>query len=194
MTLGSTAAPTLETLRLILRGWRPDDVAPYAAMMADAETARFITRKGLPFSERETWGEIALIIGHWQLLGHGLFVVEERATGAFLGRVGPLQPPGYPGFEIAWSLAPAARGKGYAAEAARAAIDWSFATFPLDRIISLIHPDNFASQRVAERLGERRTGERFAPFKDLCDIWEMRREDWPAATPPERNFPTRPLL
>lgn len=178
--LGSPAAPTLETARLILRGWRPEDLAPYAAMMADAETVRFITRKGQPYSEAETWREVALLIGHWQLLGHGMFVVEERATGAFLGRVGPLQPPGYPGFEIAWGLAPAARGKGFAAEAAAAAIDWSFAHFPLDRIISLIHPRNAPSQRVAARLGERRTAKCFTPFQDPCDIWEMRREDWPA--------------
>ncbi|HYI48851.1 MAG TPA: GNAT family N-acetyltransferase [Allosphingosinicella sp.] len=178
MTLGTPAAPTLETPRLTLRGWRPEDLAPYAAMMADPETARFITRKGLPYSEGQTWAEMALLVGHWQLLGHGMFVVEERATGAFLGRVGPLRPPGYPGFEIAWGLAPAARGKGYATEAARAAIDWSFSRFPLDRIISLIHPRNTASRRVATRLGERRTAGQFAPFQDLCDIWELRRDDW----------------
>ena len=178
MTLGTPAAPTLETPRLILRGWRPEDLAPYAAMMADAGTVRFITRKGLPYSEAQTWREMALLVGHWQLLGHGMFVVEERATGAFLGRVGPLQPPGYPGFEIAWGLAPAARGKGYAQEAARAAIDWSFETFALDRIVSIIHPLNVASRRLAERLGERRTAELFTPFREPCDIWEMRREDW----------------
>ena len=63
-------------------------------------------------------------------------------------------------------------------EAAQAAIDWSFATFPLERIISLIHPLNTASQRVATRLGERRTPEQFAPFQDPCDIWEMRRDEW----------------
>ncbi len=176
--LATPAAPTLETPRLILRGWRQEDLAPYAAMLADPETARFITRKGLPYSQGQTWGEMAFLVGHWQLLGYGMFVVEERASGAFLGRVGPLQPPGYPGFEIAWGLAPAARGKGYAQEAARAAIDWSFAHFPLDRIVSLIHPRNLASQRVAERLGERRTGEQFAPFHDPCDIWEMSRETW----------------
>lgn len=178
MALGSPAAPTLKTPRLILRGWRPEDVAPYAAMLAHPETARFITRQGRPYSEAEVWREAALIIGHWQLLGHGLFVVEERATGAFLGRVGALEPPGYPDFEIAWSLTPAARGKGYATEAAGAAIDWAFATFPLERIISLIHPLNTASQRVAERLGERRTAEQFTPFQEPCDIWEMRREYW----------------
>lgn len=176
--LGTPAAPRLETARLTLRGWRPEDFEPYAAMLAEPETARFITRKGEPFSKGEVWREMALLIGHWQMLGHGMFVVEERATGAFLGRIGPLAPPGWPGFEIAWGLTAAACGRGFAQEAARAAIDWSFETFALDRIVSIIHPLNVASQRVAERVGERRTAELFTPFREPCDIWEMRREDW----------------
>jgi len=176
--LGTPAAPTLETPRLILRGWRPEDLEPYAAMLAEPETARFVTRWGEPYSPAEVWSEMAFLIGHWQMLGHGMFVVEERSSGAFLGRVGPLAPPTWPGFEIAWALARHATGKGYAQEAARAAIDWSFETFPLDRIVSIIHPDNEASQRVAERVGERRTDERFTPFRDRCDVWELRREDW----------------
>ena len=122
---------------------------------------------------------MALLIGHWQLLGHGLFVVEERATGAFLGRVGPLQPPGYPGFEIAWGLAPAARGKGYAQEAARAAIDWSFATSSRStgssRSSTRSTPPASASPSASASAAPR---EQFAPFHDPCDIWEMRREDW----------------
>src|SRR5687768_8581678 len=179
MILGTPAAPTLETERLILRGWRPDDFGPYAAMLADDATARFITLQGRALSEVEAWNETVWLIGHWQLLGYGMFVVEERSTGAFLGRVGPLRPPHWPAFEIAWSLAPGARGKGYATEAARAAIGWSFATFPLGRIVSTIDPRNTASRKVAERLGERLTGERFTPFREPCDIWEMRREDWP---------------
>ncbi|HEX8240109.1 MAG TPA: GNAT family N-acetyltransferase [Allosphingosinicella sp.] len=178
MTLGTVAAPTLETDRLILRGWRPEDFEPYAAMLADGETARFITAKGRGLSRSEAWSETAWLVGHWQLLGYGMFVVEERSTGAFLGRVGPLDPPGWPAFEIAWSLAPGARGRGYATEAARAAIDWSFAAFPIDRIVSVIHPDNLPSRKVAARVGERLTDERFTPFRDPCEIWEMRREDW----------------
>ncbi len=176
--LGTPAAPTIATPRLLLRGWRPEDFESYAAMLADPETARFITRKGQPYGEREAWNETVWLIGHWQLLGHGMFVIEERATGAFLGRVGSLSPKGWPGFEVGWALAPAARGKGYAVEAAGAAIDWSFEAFPLERIVSLIDPRNAASQRVATRLGERRTAERFAPFGIPCDIWEIRREDW----------------
>jgi RimJ/RimL family protein N-acetyltransferase len=178
MILGTPAAPVLETPRLILRGWRPEDFDPYAAMLADDETTRFVTARGRALSRTEAWNETAWLVGHWQLLGFGMFVLEERSTGAFLGRLGPLRPPAWPDFEIAWGLVPRARGRGYATEAARAAIDWSFATFPLDRIVSVIHPRNAASRKVAERLGERRTEELFTPFRDPCDIWEMRREDW----------------
>ena len=190
--LGTPAAPTLETPRLRLRGWRPDDFEPYVAMLADAETARFVTRRGLPYGERETWAEMAFLTGHWQLLGYGMFVVEERATGRFLGRVRPLQPKGWPGFEIGWGLVRSATGKGYATEAAAAAIDWSFATFPLARIISLIDPRNEPSRRVATRLGERPSGKTFAPFADPCDIWELRREDWQQRRGGEAETPLTP--
>ena len=176
--LGTPAAPTLETERLVLRGWRPADFAPYAAMLADPETARFITRRARPYDEAEAWAELAFLTGHWQLLGYGMFVVEERATGAFLGRVGALQPVGWPALEIAWALAPAGRGRDYALEAARAAAGWVFEHLAPERIISVIDPRNIASQRVAERLGERRTDEIFAPFGEPCEIWELRREEW----------------
>jgi RimJ/RimL family protein N-acetyltransferase len=178
MLLGTPAAPVIETPRLLLRGWRPDDFAPYSALLADPESARFITRGGQPCQERQAWYDMTFLVGHWQMLGHGMFVVEDRATGAFLGRVGPLQPKGWPGFEIAWALVPAARGKGYAGEAGAAAIDWSFDRFAVDRIVSIIDPRNVASRRVAQRLGEHRTAERFTPFQDPCEIWEIRREDW----------------
>jgi len=178
MTLVTPAAPTLETDRLILRGWRPDDFEPHAALLADDETARFITAKGRALTEAEAWSETVWLVGHWQMLGYGIFVVEERSTGAFVGRVGPLHPPWWPAFEIAWSLAPGARGRGYAAEAARAAIGWSFDTLPLERIVSIIDPRNIASRNVALRVGERRTGESFTPFRDPCDIWEICRDDW----------------
>ena len=172
------AAPILETRRLLLRGWRAEDFGPYRRMLADPETARFITRHGRPYGEAEAWAEMAFLVGHWQLLGYGLFVVEDRGTGAFLGRVGPLQPINWPGFEIAWAIVPEARGRGYAVEAARAAIAWSFTRFAPDRIISIIDPANEPSRRVARHLGERITGESFAPFGRPCDLWAMSLEDW----------------
>ena len=167
------ATATLETPRLILRGWRADDVELYAAMLADPGTARFITRRGRPYGPAEAWAETAFLIGHWQLRGYGLFVIEARDSGAFLGRAGPLSPEGWPGIEIAWALTPGARGYGYASEAAAAAADWTFRTIGPSHLISVIHPENAASQRVAIRLGERRTNETFAPFGEACDIWRL---------------------
>src|SRR5690349_949869 len=134
-------APVLETPRLRLRGWRPEDVAPYATMLADPGTARFITRRGRPYSVAEAWAEAAFMIGHWRLRGFGQFVIEARDGGAFLGRAGPLQPEGWPGLELAWALTPAARGHGYATEAAAAAAGWSFRTLGPGHLISVIHPD-----------------------------------------------------
>jgi RimJ/RimL family protein N-acetyltransferase len=180
MTLGTPAAPTIQTERLILRGWQPEDLEPYAAMLADDETARFITGQGRGLSRLEAWHETVWLIGHWQLLGYGMFVVEERSTGAFMGRVGPLHPPSWPALEIAWSLAPAARGRGYATEAAAAAIGWTFEVLGPERIVSIIDPRNGASRAVAERVGERLTDERFTPFREPCEVWELRRDDWSA--------------
>lgn len=171
--MADLAAPVLETPRLILRGWRPEDVEPYAALLADPGSARFITRRGRPYGRAEAWAETAFLIGHWRLRGFGMFVIEARDTGAFLGRAGPLQPEGWPGIEIAWALTPEARGQGYATEAAAATAAWTLRRFRPDHLISVIHPDNGESQRVAVRLGERRTEESFAPFGEACDIWRL---------------------
>ena len=92
--------------------------------------------------------------GHWALHGAGMFVVEEKINRQVSsGRVGPWFPPGWPGFEVGWGIAREFRGKGYAVEAARASIDWAFATFEIDRIIHCIDRENIASQAVARRLG-----------------------------------------
>ena len=68
-------------------------------------------------------------------------------------------PPGWPGFEVGWGIASDFRGKGFAVEAARAAIDWSFATFEIDQIVHCIDRENSASQAVARKLGARKDHE-----------------------------------
>ncbi len=148
------AVPVLQTERLTLRGWMERDFDPFAAMMAHPAAARFLTVNQQPMDRQTAWRAMATFIGHWALRGHGMFVIEERATGAFLGRAGPWAPEGWVGFEIGWALTPAAWGFGYATEAARAAGDWAFAAFDLPEVVSLIHVDNVRSQAVARRLGE----------------------------------------
>jgi RimJ/RimL family protein N-acetyltransferase len=146
------AIPTLETERLRLRALAPRDVDAYAAMMADPEVTRFLG-DGRPLDRGEAWRQMAMFLGHWALRGFGLWAVEERATGAFLGRIGCFEPEGWPGFEIGYTLARAAWGRGFAREGAAAALRHARETLGRDAIISIIRPANAASIRVATALG-----------------------------------------
>ncbi|MGY3605033.1 GNAT family N-acetyltransferase [Bradyrhizobium sp. Leo121] len=170
--------PTIETPRLILRSWKASDIAPNTAMLADPETARFITPDHKAVTNETTgWRNAAVIAGHWALYGFGMFAVEERSSGRYVGRVGPWYPAGWPGFEVGWGIAKDHRGKGYAVEAARAAIDWVFANLAVDRIIHCIDPVNAASQSVARRLGAKIDGQ--AELNgDTVDIWVTDRDRW----------------
>jgi RimJ/RimL family protein N-acetyltransferase len=149
---------SLETDRLLLRQFRQSDHEPYAAMCADAEVMRYIGT-GVALAPADAWRSMAGILGHWALLGYGMFAIEVKDSGAFAGRTGFINPPGWPGFELGWGLAREQWGKGYAVESAKACLDYAFATLKRDRVLSLIRPENQRSIRVAERLGQRLTGE-----------------------------------
>jgi RimJ/RimL family protein N-acetyltransferase len=181
VALAGLNGPVIETGRLILRPWRSDDIAPNTAMLADPASGRFITADGKPITDAFAgWRNAAIMSGHFALHGVGMFVVEEKQTSRFAGRVGPWKPPGWPGFEIGWGIANEFRGKGYAVEAARATIDWSFATFDIDRIIHCIDRENKASQAVARRLGARKEGE-FELLGHAADIWVTTHDAWTAS-------------
>src|SRR5205823_5095613 len=83
--------PQLTTDRLLLRGFRSDDFERYAEMMADPNVSRHLM-DGRPLTRVEAWRQLAMFTGHWVLRGYGLWAVEERATGEFLGRIGCLNP------------------------------------------------------------------------------------------------------
>ena len=148
---------TLETDRLKLRAFRNEDIDAYAEICADPEVMRFLG--GKPLNRGEAWRQMATILGHWQLRGYGLWAVEERATGKLLGRIGFQNPEGWPGFELGWTLGRQYWGRGFAIEGARKALQYAFTELDRDHVISLIAPDNHASIRVAERLGEKVEGE-----------------------------------
>jgi RimJ/RimL family protein N-acetyltransferase len=151
--------PVLETERLKLRGHRLDDFAACAAMWADPVVSRQLGRK--PFTEEESWTRLLRYVGHWALLGFGYWVVEEKSSGSFAGEVGfadykrDMQSPVKELPEIGWVLAARAHGKGYATEAARAAIAWGDDHFSLSRTTCIVSPDNLRSIRVAEKCGYR---------------------------------------
>jgi RimJ/RimL family protein N-acetyltransferase len=144
--------PTLETSRLTLRAFRQSDFEAYAAMCADAEVMRFL---GGVMTRADAWRHMAMLLGHWQLRGYGLWAVEEKATRQFVGRVGLLNPEGWPDLEVAWTLVRARWHQGFATEAALASVDYAFSAVGTGKVISMISPDNHPSIRVAERIGER---------------------------------------
>jgi RimJ/RimL family protein N-acetyltransferase len=147
--------PTLETERLRLRAWCEEDHDPFAQFCANAATARFM---GGPCSRDEAWRRIAIQIGHWALRGYGAWVLEEKASGDWVGYSGLWRPDGWPEPEIMWGLAADAQGRGYATEAAQRARAFAYDELGWTTVISCIAPENLPSQRVAQRLGAKREG------------------------------------
>ena len=175
--------PILETERLRLRSLRASDIDDYAALYADREVLRYLAGGPEPWERDRCWRQLAFLLGHWQLCGAGMWAVEHRESGAFAGMVGFAAPEGWPGFELAWTLARRWWGHGYATEAARAALAYAFTVLEKERVISLIHPENQASVRVAVRIGETLQGcVRHLGRERLCygldrDTWKS----WPAS-------------
>jgi RimJ/RimL family protein N-acetyltransferase len=171
----------LETERLCLRPWRDDDAPALAAINAHPEVARYLNN---PLDDGSGTTFLARLREHWTRHGWGHFAVQERApadgTARLLGFVGV----GYPTFmvelahrpEIGWRLDPAVWGRGYASEAARAAREDAFGRLGLDELISIIHPGNARSRRVAERLGMAIEGQAAHPALGIdVDVWSARR-------------------
>ena len=144
-----TAAPRIETERLLLRPPTREDFAPIAAFYA-TEASRFV---GGPLEERPVWYWFSAGIGDWDLLGFGSWAIEARATGALAGLVWLNHPPGFPEREMGWLLLPGFEGRGYATEAARAVRDHAYRTLGWTTLVSYVDPANQRSCALARRLG-----------------------------------------
>jgi RimJ/RimL family protein N-acetyltransferase len=128
------------------------DLDAYAEMSADPEVMRHIGAGG-PVGRDVAWRHLAAFLGEWALHDHGMWALERRSDRALIGRVGFLDPEGWPGCELAWLLARDAWGQSYAFEAAAAAKAFGRDALGLGELISLVRPDNERSIRLAERLG-----------------------------------------
>ena len=148
--------PRLVTERLLLREWRDDDKAPYAALNGDPLVMEHFPSTLTPAQSDEMVERMA---ASWAERGYGLWAVEVRATGAFIGFVGLSSPSWHTSFtpcvEVGWRLARSAWGHGYAPDGARAAMTWGFAELDLpgDEIVSFTTTANTRSRRVMEKLG-----------------------------------------
>ncbi len=179
----------LTTARLWLRSWREADTAPLAGLFADPLAMRYFNgTRDAAFSAR--W--IAGVRDHFARRGFGIWAVEAPGVADFIGFVGlsdiPDSMPCCPGVEIVWTLAPAHWHRGYATEAAQAALADGFGRLALDEIVAFTAAVNAPSRRVMARLGMRhdRDGDfphpRIPPGNPLCPHVLYR-----AAPPPLRG-------
>jgi RimJ/RimL family protein N-acetyltransferase len=152
-----TEPPELRTERLLMRAPRYEDYERFVEMLRDPRVGAGLGKPdGL--TAHEAWLDLSVLTAHWALRGFGHWVLEELDGGAVVGRAGLYFPPDWPGLEAGWTVARERWGKGYAPEAGRAACGWAHDQLGEAHILSLIHPDNAQSIRVAEKLGERLEG------------------------------------
>jgi RimJ/RimL family protein N-acetyltransferase len=178
--------PTLVTARLILREQRPSDTDALIRAYSDAAFAHFITTQRRALTAEEAWRAVAVVAGGWSTNGFSQWAVEERTTGALIGRVGPWTAPGWPAVEVGWSIIPQHQGKGYATEAAVAAIVWAHDQLGKDELIHLIDPSNTPSEAVARKLGATITGSHSFSEDVIANIWTSRWETFAASAPYQR--------
>jgi RimJ/RimL family protein N-acetyltransferase len=176
-----TACPTLETERLVLRPFRESDLDSYMAMM-QAEPVRTSLRVPDGYDRYDAWSGMAAWLGQWELRGSGAWALEEKASGAFVGRAGLHRPEraDWPGLEVGWTLHPDHWGRGYATEAGARAVAYAFEDMRTPELFSIILPENQRSIAVARRLGFRLVEERvLSHFPEMPHgIWRLLAAEW----------------
>lgn len=158
MLLRMSVPPILASDRLALRPHRLDDFERLALMWSHPVVVTHFG--GKPFTREDSWNRLLRYVGHWQLLGFGIWAVTLRDDDLHLGDVGFLhgERDGVDAFgcpEAAWSFHPEAQGQGYASEAVACALAWADAAADprFDRTVAMINPGNAASIAVARRCG-----------------------------------------
>jgi RimJ/RimL family protein N-acetyltransferase len=157
----------LVTARLVLRTWRAEDLDAFAALNADPRVMRFVGARR-PLARNESERLLEQISDHWARHGYGLWAVTRRDDGGepigFVGLAVPsFLPSVLPAVEVGWRLAADVWGHGLATEGARASVACAWEALGLRRLVSIIHPDNERSLRVAAKLGMRPGRDRLLP-------------------------------
>jgi ribosomal-protein-alanine N-acetyltransferase len=148
----------LETERLLLRTWTPEDAPAYFRVTSDPEVMRFIGGGVTDQTLEETGQRLVRLMGHQEKHGFGLWAVIEKSTGELAGTCGLKHLDDGPDIEVGYHLGRAFWGKGYATEAARACVRYAFEQLQLAQLLAVVNPANFASQRVLEKCGLSYTG------------------------------------
>ncbi|WBU52110.1 GNAT family N-acetyltransferase [Paracoccus sp. SCSIO 75233] len=158
----------LTTARLTLRLPDARDHAAYSAFFADPEASHFY---GGPLRPDQAYGVLCRDIGHWQLKGHGKFVIVEN--GETIGGCGIVHPEGWPGHELTWWLLPVARGRGIAQEASHAILSWARTELGWTQVETHFRDENTAARRLTESLGGARFRRETFPDGHARDIYAI---------------------
>lgn len=179
--------PMIETDRLYLRGWQEQDVLPLSEIVGDFEVARYMFG-GRPLDVAATRESYQKRVDGWVHDGFGFWAVELKETGELIGWTGlqrvRREKEVLGEVEVGWMLGRAWWGRGYAPEAARAALRWGFGPMRFERILAFCHPDNWRSERVMQKLSMEPAG----VVHDIEDgaeakLYVMTRERWGAGGP-----------
>jgi RimJ/RimL family protein N-acetyltransferase len=161
--------PVLETPRLRLREWRSEDVEPLAEINAHPDVTPTI---GSIDREGTEW-QVASMVAQWEVEGFGLWAVEDKETGRFVGRIGLTRQgdfvPEPDPVEVGWTLHPDVWGRGLATEAGAESLRFGFEQAGLDRVVSMTLPGNVRSRRVMEKLGLTYVGQTF--WREHDHVW-----------------------
>lgn len=144
----------IETARLLLRPKTPDDLDAMLALYEDPDVAVWLGwGLGEEVDPVEAQRRLDRNLEHERMHGFSMWAIVERESGDVVGDCGLQHLDGGPEIEVGWGLLSSRWGRGYATEAARAALAFGFAELALERIVAVIRPENARSRRVAERLG-----------------------------------------
>ena len=169
-------ADEIETARLRLRMFRPEDLDAMCEITRDPKTMRYIGH-GHALTREETRANLDRIVAAFRRRGFGRWALESRETGALLGYCGLSRGNEGAGVELAYMLARGVWGRGLALEAGRACLRYGFERLGVDSIAGLTMHDNRRSRRVLERLGM--SFVRDAHFYGFdCVHYAVAREDW----------------
>lgn len=146
--------PEIETSRLRLRMFTPDDLDALSHITGDAEVMKYLGTSG-PRTREKTSNTIDAILRHWNQHGFGIWALDHLADRRLIGWCGLQMLEKTPEVEVAYLLAQAYWNQGLASEAASAAIEYGLNELKLDRIVAIARPENVGSYRVMEKVGMR---------------------------------------
>jgi len=156
--------PTLQTKHLLLRAWKPEDVPAWLEILSERGILRYFPNQDPPSPDKAD-AYIAHHLSHWEKFGYGHWAIVQKQDGGVVGWNGMEYLPELDQTEVAYLLSKRVQGRGYATEAAAAAVKFGFENAGLTKIIGLVHPQNAASLRVLEKCG--------LSFVDKINIWGL---------------------